>query len=69
MRRFVLLLVLFGSAAAAEVQAAPLIKIYTASERAAIRAKPITQRPYRPGHIYGNTVRLIYSLTDVDITK
>jgi hypothetical protein len=30
---------------------------YSPSERAAIRAMPITQRPYRVGHVYGNTVR------------
>lgn len=32
---------------------------YTAAQRAAIRSMPITQRPYRPGHVYGNTVRAL----------
>ncbi|MGC3966709.1 MAG: hypothetical protein QM775_04870 [Pirellulales bacterium] len=32
---------------------------YTPAQRAAIRAMPITQRPYRPGHVYGNTVRAL----------
>lgn len=26
-------------------------------QRAAIEATPILERPYRPGHFYGNTVR------------
>jgi len=30
---------------------------YTAADRAAIRSMPIEQRPYRFGHVYGNTVR------------
>jgi hypothetical protein len=30
---------------------------YTAAQRAAIRSMPIEQRPNRPGHFYGNTVR------------
>lgn len=32
---------------------------YTPAQRTAIRAMPITQRPYRPGHVYGNTVRTL----------
>lgn len=32
---------------------------YNAAQRAAIRSMPITARPYRPGHIYGNTVRAL----------
>lgn len=32
---------------------------YTPAQRAAIRSMPITQRPYRPGHFYGNTVRTL----------
>ena len=27
-----------------------------------IRSMPITQRPNRPGHVYGNTVRFFYHL-------
>lgn len=30
---------------------------YTSAQRAAIRSMPIEQRPNRPGHVYGNTVR------------
>lgn len=30
---------------------------YTPADRAAIRATPILERPSRPGHFYGNTVR------------
>lgn len=33
--------------------------VYTPAQRATIRAMPITQRPYRPGHFYGNTVRVL----------
>ena len=29
-----------------------------------IKSMPITQRPDRPGHIYGNTVRRVYRFTD-----
>lgn len=32
---------------------------YTPAQRATIRAMPITERPYRPGHFYGNTVRFL----------
>ena len=35
----------------------------TADERAAIRQMPITARPNRPGHFYGNTVRRRHSRT------
>jgi hypothetical protein len=35
----------------------------TPSQRAAIRSMPITQRPNRPGHFYGNTVRAFYRLS------
>lgn len=31
-----------------------------AAEREAIRQTPILQRPSRPGHFYGNTVRRIH---------
>ena len=30
---------------------------YSSKQRAAIRAMPILERPSRPGHFYGNTVR------------
>ena len=30
---------------------------YSLSQRQAIRATPILQRPSRPGHVYGNAVR------------
>jgi hypothetical protein len=29
-------------------------------EREAIKSKPITERPYRPFHFYGNTVRRMH---------
>ncbi len=32
---------------------------YNAQDRAAIRAMPITERPFRVLHVYGNTVRLL----------
>lgn len=35
---------------------------YTAAQRAAIRSMPIQQRPNRPGHVYGNTVRALYRI-------
>jgi hypothetical protein len=31
-------------------------------DRAAIRSMPITDRPYRFGHIYGNNVRRVHKL-------
>jgi hypothetical protein len=34
---------------------------YTAAERQVIRSMPITSRPNRPGHFYGNTVRRLNS--------
>ena len=34
--------------------------IKTPTERRHLRTVPIIQRPYRPGHFYGNTVRRIY---------
>lgn len=70
MRRFILVFfVLVGASVAGEVQGASFFKVYSAEERAAIRAQPIIERPYRLGHIYGNTVRLIYLLTDIDVTN
>jgi hypothetical protein len=35
---------------------------YTAVERSAIRSMPIQQRPNRPGHFYGNSVRTLHRL-------
>ena len=35
---------------------------YTAAQRAAIRAMPIQQRPNRPGHVYGNTIRTLVKM-------
>ncbi len=32
---------------------------YNTYQRAAIRSMPITARPYRPGHVYGNAVRVL----------
>jgi hypothetical protein len=34
----------------------------SAASRAAIRQMPITARPSRPGHFYGNTVRRMHRL-------
>ncbi|HBJ34190.1 MAG TPA: hypothetical protein DDZ51_05380 [Planctomycetaceae bacterium] len=34
--------------------------IATGQERDRIRATPIEQRPYRPMHLYGNTVRRLH---------
>lgn len=53
--RALLVLVVVGAVFSAQ----PTEAAYTASQRAAIRAMPITQRPYRPGHFYGNTVRAL----------
>jgi hypothetical protein len=33
----------------------------TASSRAAIKSMPITERPNRVGHFYGNTVRRVHN--------
>jgi hypothetical protein len=32
-------------------------------DRATIRSMPITQRPYRFGHVYGNNVRRVHKIT------
>lgn len=34
--------------------------VLTGAEREAIKSLPMTQRPYRPLHVYGNTVRRLY---------
>lgn len=34
--------------------------VRTGQERDAIKSLPITQRPYRPLHFYGNTVRRLH---------
>lgn len=34
--------------------------VLTGAERDAVKSMPITQRPYRPLHFYGNTVRRIH---------
>lgn len=44
---------------AAPFSVQPAEASYSAAQRAAIRSMPITQRPYRPGHFYGNTVRAL----------
>lgn len=41
----------------------PASAAYSASTRASIRAMPITQRPDRPGHFYGNTVRALHRMS------
>ncbi|HWC88133.1 MAG TPA: hypothetical protein VG433_00700 [Pirellulales bacterium] len=38
------------------------VQAYTAAQREQIRAMPITTRPYRPGHFYGNTVRRLHRI-------
>lgn len=40
-----------------QVTPAGAVERYTPADRAAIRATPILERPSRPGHFYGNTVR------------
>lgn len=35
---------------------------YSAAQREAIRQMPITSRPSRPGHFYGNTVRRLHRM-------
>ncbi|TWU23897.1 hypothetical protein Pla52o_18200 [Novipirellula galeiformis] len=57
---FALLLVTFDSPAnATEPGWSPII-IPTGSYRDEIKSMPIEQRPYRPGHFYGNTVRRMH---------
>ncbi|WP_442508782.1 hypothetical protein SH528x_000314 [Novipirellula sp. SH528] len=60
---FTLLLVAFGSdgetVLAAEPGWSPII-IPTGDYRQEIKSMPIEQRPYRPGHFYGNTVRRMH---------
>lgn len=34
--------------------------VRTGAERDAIKSKPITERPYRPLHFYGNTIRRLH---------
>ncbi|MGV3484487.1 MAG: hypothetical protein ACO1RT_08720 [Planctomycetaceae bacterium] len=47
------------SVTAAEPGWSPIV-IPTGEYRARIKAMPIEQRPYRPLHVYGNTVRRSY---------
>jgi len=35
---------------------------YINMQRATIRSMPITQRPNRPGHFYGNSVRTLHRI-------
>ena len=42
------------------VRTAPAPQAYTAAQREAIRQMPLLERPNRPGHFYGNTVRRLY---------
>lgn len=55
----VLIGLLLVVAAVAEIE---LPQATAAYNRAAIRSMPITTRPMRPGHFYGNTVRRIHHL-------
>ncbi|WP_372718528.1 hypothetical protein [Novipirellula sp.] len=61
-RRFAILLVVFflptPSDAGSPTGWSPVI-LPTGSYRAEIKAMPIHQRPGRPLHVYGNTIRLI----------
>ena len=34
--------------------------VLTSNEREAMKSLPVTERPYRPLHIYGNAVRRLY---------
>ncbi|MBA4019517.1 MAG: hypothetical protein C0483_20320 [Pirellula sp.] len=54
--RFVMPVAVVLSLVAVDVASA---SSYNAYQRAAIRSMPITARPYRPGHVYGNTVRAL----------
>jgi len=60
---FTLLLVVLGldvqTTKAAEPGWSPII-IPTGAYRQEIKSMPIEQRPYRPGHFYGNTVRRMH---------
>ena len=51
--------IVFAAPAMPRATEAAMLKTYSAEERAVIRSMPITSRPYRPGHFYGNTVRLL----------
>jgi hypothetical protein len=53
--RYVLLLALLGTAALPAWSSAN-----TTLSRQEIRQMPITERPSRPGHFYGNTVRRLH---------
>ncbi len=54
---------LFSKGEMATAEKAPFRTVATtrAEYRAAIRAKPMLERPYRFGHVYGNTVRRMES--------
>ncbi|WP_345322798.1 hypothetical protein [Novipirellula rosea] len=60
--RFAILIVVFLSPTSSDAGSptgwSPII-LPTGSYRAEIKAMPIHQRPGRPLHVYGNTVRLI----------
>ncbi len=58
------------SAQAAQPPTAPLVNhpepawahgiVLHGEERDEVKSKPVTERPYRPLHFYGNTVRRVY---------
>lgn len=56
MRAFLLTMAVIGSFAVPATEASAANSA-TAISRNEIRSMPITERPNRPGHFYGNTVR------------
>ncbi len=62
----VALVVSLGVGYASEIKAAPPTGwdstiILRGQERAVVKSKPIEQRPNRPLHVYGNTIRRMES--------
>ena len=59
LRILILTLLTIGGAMqfAAALSAAAVARTATSRSRAEIKSLPIEQRPNRPGHFYGNTVR------------
>ncbi|MCC9606997.1 hypothetical protein LOC68_15045 [Blastopirellula sp. JC732] len=58
---FVLLTVAFCLTTVGETNAAWFdVVVTTEAQREVIRAQPLLQRPNRPGHVYGNTVRRVH---------
>ncbi len=63
MKNFAMLMVALGATAAFHFASAGTAQAMNRAEvRQQIRSMPITERPNRPGHFYGNNVRRVHNM-------